>query len=228
MKMLFSLLLTSSIVFYGASVHAHPGSFNTTNWEVSGTADDYFAMFGRFLDQHNLIKMSRSRVEELLGTPDKPRAKRKILKDGFGSTSIYYNIPKSEKNYDFHAIRIRFANDEVISWCIVQNDEESTPYETDVHFVFQNSTPTMSNDGNVLIPMLKTPISNRMELGPGIEWRMRSRIIKRGEPGAPTANSLDLFLRGETNSYTGVDVRPWMPQRIFLDESPVRHEKKLP
>lgn len=46
--------------------------------------------------------------------------------------------------------------------------------------------------------------------------------------GAPIGNSLDLFLRGETDSYPGVDVRPWMLQRIFLDGSPVRHEKKLP
>jgi len=224
-KAVLTILILLSLWSSGSASYAHPGSFNTANWEVSGTADEYFAMFGRFLDQHNLIKMSRSRVEELLGTPDKPRAKRKILNDGFGSTSIYYNIPKSEKNYDFHAIRIRFANDEVTSWSIVQNDEESTPYETDVHFVFQNSTPTMSNDGNVLIPMLKTPISNRMELGIGIESRMRSRLTKRGAPRAPIGNSLDLFLRGETNSYTGVDVRPWMPQRIFLDGSPVRYKE---
>ncbi len=225
MKAVLTSLLFLSILFSGSAGYAHPGSFNTTNWEVSGTADDYFAMFGRFLEQYNLIKMSRSRVEELLGTPDKPRAKRKILKDGFGSTSIYYNIPKSEKNYDFHAIRIRFANDEVISWCIVQNDEESTTYDTDVHFEFQGSYPIMSNDSNVLVPMLRPQKSNRMELGLGIESRMRSRITKGGDPGAPIGNSLDLFLRGETDSYTGVDIRPWMPQRIFLDGAPVRYKE---
>ena len=224
MRAALTSLIFLSIWICGPASQAHPGSFNTTNWETSGTADDYFAMFGRFLDQHNLIKMSRSRVEELLGSPDKPRAKRKVLKDDFGSTSIYYNIPKSEKNYDFHAIRIRFTNDEVTSWSIVQNDEESTLYETDVHFAFQNSTPTMSNDGNVLVPMLRTPISIRTELELGIKMRMSSRLVRSGHPEIPVENSLDNFLRGKSDCYTGVDIQPLRPQPVFLEGSPFKHE----
>lgn len=123
---ILALLLSFFLCLNGTASHARPGSFNTNDWQTNGTAEEYFAMFGKFLNEYDLIKMPRDKVIELLGDPNKIVSKQKVPKDCSGCRSIYYIIPKSERNFEFNALRITFLHNEVVAWSIVQDKDEST------------------------------------------------------------------------------------------------------
>ncbi len=154
-RQILALLISFFLCLNGTASHARPGSFNTNDWQTNGTAEEYFAMFGKFLNEYDLIKMPRDKVIELLGDPNKIVSKQKVPKDCSGYRSIYYIIPKSERNFEFNALRITFLHNEVVAWSIVQDKDESTPIETNVRFMFHQAKPIMNFDRAVIAPMIK-------------------------------------------------------------------------